>query len=763
MIVTALLATLAMAAPSPSLRNPDFRDVANGQAVAWSSVGRYAVEPSGGYRGAPALALRCDGSSDSGAEQTVAYPSGRRGAFRVSAWVRCEKVEDGGDCGVWLDVVQKDGPPIWGQLGAPYRSVSRWQQVHADVHPTHPVAEVRVYLLLRKTRGVVRLSNVRMTDIPVAVRDLRAAATGPNTCEVRAHLTDAADWTVSVKRAGAPSWTTSGTGTDISCSPVAQGSGPYQVRLIASLPGQPLVRRAVTASSVSATPVTFWIESSMTRVFQDDLPPANPARSATVDLPRGGTGSFQVCLRATGRPVSIARISLSALRSLKGGLPIGCVTWNRVGYIHIARPYAHPYAERTTSAWWPDPLLAPRPFGIDANQTQPVWITVRAPRRSQPGTYTSSIVIRTSDARQLKVPVSVRVYATTLPVEPHIKTAFALMDGYLRNLYGTITPALRRRYTDVMLQHHLNPDDISRTTPPDMSELAYANSRGLNAFNILNAVPEPDRPVTWVCTAPLDAYTLAFQRRFLERLDAVVPQLRRQRLLQKAYVYGFDERGPEYNTVIRDLFGAIKRRYPEIHTLSTCWPTSGTDPMSLNVDWYVPLSSAYNPAIAKAVRARGGEMWWYICMGPNYPYANWLIENPLIEGRVIWWQAYRHGVEGFLYWGVNIWEREHNDRPIPADAGPRISWSVTTGGDYPSLNGDGVLLYPGESGPLASIRLAAIRDGIEDTELLRAYKVRFGGAASDAVAAKVTRDRTSYTRDPALVVRLRRELLRKLR
>ena len=36
-------------------------------------------------------------------------------------------------------------------------------------------------------------------------------------------------------------------------------------------------------------------------------------------------------------------------------------------------------------------------------------------------------------------------------------------------------------------------------------------------------------------------------------------------------------------------------------------------------------------------------------------------DDALIEARLIWWQAYQQKMDGFLYWGLNIWGRPHND------------------------------------------------------------------------------------------------------
>ena len=63
-----------------------------------------------------------------------------------------------------------------------------------------------------------------------------------------------------------------------------------------------------------------------------------------------------------------------------------------------------------------------------------------------------------------------------------------------------------REAQDIMLDHRLNPDDISRTELPEIDDLLHARERGMNCFNILNIVPPPKDPRTlWVCYMPPSA------------------------------------------------------------------------------------------------------------------------------------------------------------------------------------------------------------------------------------------------------------------
>jgi hypothetical protein len=183
----------------------------------------------------------------------------------------------------------------------------------------------------------------------------------------------------------------------------------------------------------------------------------------------------------------------------------------------------------------------------------------------------------------------------------------------------------------------------------------------------------------------------------------------------------------------------------------------------LNVDWNCPLTAWYQFAEAEKCRAAGRQVWAYVCLGPRYPYANWLADDPLIEARVIGWQAYQQQMDGLLYWGLNIWDRPHNDRPVDPQQGPFLDWSITTGGDYDWLHGDGRLLYAGPDGPIGSIRLANLRDGLEDYEYLWLLSDRAGDREVGRAACRpVTGDLTSFTRDPPALYAQREAIARQI-
>jgi len=439
-----------------------------------------------------------------------------------------------------------------------------------------------------------------------------------------------------------------------------------------------------------------------------------------------------------------------------GGARLPAPEWRQVGYVRLERLFRHPAYPDAVAGWWPDALLPVARFDLEPGFTQALWLTVRAPAGQAAGRYTGRVALRGADRELASVPVEVTVQPFDISARSGLKTAFALMDGFLERAYGRpLPPAIRRAYGDFMLAHRLNPDDISRTDPPDLGDLAAWDAR-LNAFNVLNLV-EPRGQHAWRCYSDKEAYTPALKAQLQARLDDYVPRLKAAGLADRAYVYTFDERGDEFHGIIREYFGLVKQRYG-LPTFTTAYlPLDPKLLADLNVDWVCPLTPKYDLAAADRCRAAGQQVWVYVCLGPRYPYANWLADDPLPEARVFWWQAWDQRVDGVLYWGMDIWDRPGNDRPIDPAAGPKLDWSITTGGEYNWLHGDGRLLYAGKDGPIGSIRLANLRDGLEDFEYLKLAAARDAAAARKA-CDPVARGFIDFTRDAAVVRRARAEL-----
>ena len=91
-----------------------------------------------------------------------------------------------------------------------------------------------------------------------------------------------------------------------------------------------------------------------------------------------------------------------------------------------------------------------------------------------------------------------------------------------------------------------------------------------------------------------------------------------------------------------------------------------------------------------ALKERGMEIWMYVS-GPGGDGApNLAIDFDSIDYRMIPWICWKYGIKGFLYWSVNWWPEAD-----PFKNAMNTKWQQ---------NGNGLLMYPGQDGPLASLR-----------------------------------------------------------
>ena len=138
-------------------------------------------------------------------------------------------------------------------------------------------------------------------------------------------------------------------------------------------------------------------------------------------------------------------------------------------------------------------------------------------------------------------------------------------------------------------------------------------------------------------------------------------------------------------------------------------------------------NSLNDPKVKQALleeQAKGGEATWYISCDQAYPQPNYFIDAPAMDPVMVPCITARYHMNGILYWAANFW----NQTPDPwLDPVTYISGFDCSGGYV--LNGEGSLIYPGDHtktytgqpnviGPVSSIRLELLREGIEDYEYL---------------------------------------------
>jgi hypothetical protein len=135
-------------------------------------------------------------------------------------------------------------------------------------------------------------------------------------------------------------------------------------------------------------------------------------------------------------------------------------------------------------------------------------------------------------------------------------------------------------------------------------------------------------------------------------------------------------------------------------------------------------------------QAAGERVWWYQGMmsraeptsrGGAWP--SYFVDDTAMSARITGFFTWRYGFNGILYYLMDMAYQPNND-----------PWNNQF---YFSANGDGTLFYPGTPDkiggkhdiPIASLRLALIRQGLQDYEYLKRVSDLGGKPFADRQAA----------------------------
>ncbi len=436
---------------------------------------------------------------------------------------------------------------------------------------------------------------------------------------------------------------------------------------------------------------------------------------------------------------------------------------NRCGYVRLTR--------ETPLGWYADPIL---PFldkvDIAPGDVQSFHIRVHAPEDCKGGAYAGRIVVFAANAPQVMVPFTVRVdgfkvgKVSELPLlvsfTPYVQPVSLSWrkeqaDEVRGDPEAPVNLWRRRRFewADFLVEYFITPSTIYPAcgdTIPDFDLVTRAAEKGRYGYFTVGPWTKCDNEKAW-------------RRDFLEPLKKRIAAAKAAGLDRWMVTYGCDETMPEFFPAIQRALDILKREVPEVPIVTTAFDCElGVNSPLAGVDWFVPLTTRWDPEKVAASRAKGHKVLWYVACGECPPLANLFVESPLSEGRLLMGaQALRMKPDGFLYYAVAKWNHR---RPITS--GPFTDWSPhgilhRFGKAY---DGDGVWAYCGPDGiPVATLRLENFRDGVEDYNIAKLLERRLAAHADKAdawsVAARAALDvplevmesMTNFTDDPVAI------------
>ncbi|MBN1506635.1 MAG: DUF4091 domain-containing protein [Sedimentisphaerales bacterium] len=515
--------------------------------------------------------------------------------------------------------------------------------------------------------------------------------------------------------------------------------------------------------------------------------------AAEISGARGEFESFQVVVTAVGGNLQYVRPEMSLLKRETGEtLPAKNVRLYREVFIPVRYssphatvppgliadpliPFVDPYTnEELRQPRWRGEQREGGRFGATnfdlwQDRHQPLWVDVEIPKEAAPGVYSGTLSVRARNAPPVTIPVRVTVWDFLLPDGPTHENHFGHFSYMAR--YHKLEESsekyrlLEDRYMEMMAAHRVNPP-LPRRLHPRIAEDGTAQFDEETDTRITEFVEKHHVTNVEVPRAPFSDVLKANREKAIRYYRSWFAYLRKRGWAERAYLYMLDEPNDKvaYERV-RQLGALVHDATPGLRRLVVEQPYS-QDPdwgsIDDAVDIWCPLFAFLEESNIQRVRRQGDAVWSYTALcqrappyDPEYdevknddpPY--WQIDFPVLSYRIAPWLNRRYGVTGLLYWTTVCWT-----------APQRNPWDEP--GFRVNFNGEGSLFYPGEDagieGPIASIRLKSLRDGMEDYEYFALLAGLGGGAVVDEIVRAAVPTWGTWSQDPYRLLKLRERL-----
>lgn len=521
-----------------------------------------------------------------------------------------------------------------------------------------------------------------------------------------------------------------------------------------------------------------WTESTRNKV----QPTTAPTSTTSIRLagPRQSYQAYQIIVTADaeGGLLGVEAKPSDLVDDQGHRIPASNLTLFREHYIDFAKATeatggSEPVPEHspTSDTRVPDPLIplespypagSPgQPFDVAKGCNQPLWLDVFIPAATPAGTYTGAVALTDSSGQSAAVPITVEVWDLDLPDMSALTTWFTFrIDELVAYHSGTAdcssghcwldwterSRTIVKRYEELAHQHRIDtgqhfvhePVDGCKS-PTDFRQFDQDMAPYMDGTYFADGVPSTrielgfsPGTMEWGWGAGCSESEYAALAR------AWAAHLREKGWLERSYIYALDE--------------PAERDYPDI-ALHSSWLQAGdpawktqiiltTTPKFKYADLLNPAVGIYdiNPPYFSFTEdqstvdshvdaygrfsvdqlfAQGIRIWFYescSVVPPSPTFGTNTLDGA--EPQMLMWGSWFERASGFLFWGINAWER---DAP----------WG-TNHAAY-SKTGDGVLVYPGHhdgessprgspedvrlDGPIPSYRLKMIRAGLQDWAL----------------------------------------------
>ena len=426
-----------------------------------------------------------------------------------------------------------------------------------------------------------------------------------------------------------------------------------------------------------------------------------------------------------------------------------------------------------------------------------IWVDVYVPPDAQAGTYTGEVKVKAHGNISSTIPVMLKVWNFTLP---DIATHSTHMGHFslIAKAWG-IDPGsqefqeIEMRFCEEMARHRINPpiphsllpevnEDGSITVIPEKHEklARYIKKTHLVDFEVPRA-PFMTNTSNSTLPTPENQTNPAAIEKSKRYYKEIYQYLKDNGWDKRAYLYLIDEPNSvkDYNQVI-NLAKVAEEGAPELKRLvveqtykhDPSWPD-----LDESIDIWCPLFGFIDRETIQEKIAGGDEVWSYSALvqpAPSYhPHYNelkdknppyWHIDQPVMAYRIPAWINRQYDITGLLYWTTAGWYDDHGPWLVPGFAHYDSDDGVHYLARY--FNGGGMLFYPGKEagfdGPITSIRLKNLREGLEDYEYFAILEEKGQEAFVKEMVDTICPEWWDYTKDPEALLKVREQLALKI-
>ena len=512
--------------------------------------------------------------------------------------------------------------------------------------------------------------------------------------------------------------------------------------------------------------------SPLVKVLRDYAPPESVPTQLRLEGAAGETASAQVIV-IPGDAADAVAARMSGLRAAnKAYISPSTARLQWVRYMDLAANSTDVPADELVAkapASIPDPFWEGAERAITPGAAQPLWIEFDIPSTATAGEYVGELSVAGKSAAAT-IPVTLKVRSFQLSAEPHQRViqwwdvpgrTFESLkpgtDAYWAHLAGMCDFVRRYRQTDVRISWSLvqpksgSGDKTVWDTSLVEKYVDTVFSRGIRAVQF-DAVAKHNK-----LQLKQDAITEPVAEN-MGKLAAVEKLIARRKWQGRVLTSVADEPFIWNEKSYKNVLSQVRKVAPHIGVVEAI----ETDDIG-DLDIYVPKLSHLNLWLPRfeELKREGKAIWFYTCCHPQGRYPNRFLDQQLVAARELHWISYLYDLDGYLHWGLNFFSE---------DADP---YSVKGANPWKLPPGDAQVAYPGKDGFLGSLRLSAMRDGLQDYEYLwtlehriLALKKRLGSNGNWLnprqrpleLCRRVVQSCYDHTRDPQLLLDTRSQI-----